>query len=172
MDFVLNKALEDKEHTFVEILKATSVKILQQKINKQKGLIIVEGGLDEINRFCVESKKVDILLSPEHGALKDHMKSRHSGLNQVLCALAVKNNVAIGINFHDLLVSEHKALLLARIMQNVKLCKKYNVSMVLCSFATDLLELRSKDMLLSFGKVLGMSGTQAYDSLNFKKKII
>ena len=58
------------------------------------------GGSDTVNRKAVENPKVDILISPERSRNKDFMKSRNSGLNQVLAKLAHKNKVAIGFDFN------------------------------------------------------------------------
>ena len=110
-----------------------------------------------LNRFAVENKQVDILLSPEKNTRKDLMFSRRSGLNQVLCKLAAKNGVAIGFDFSYLLHSSDKqrARILGRMKQNVKFCKKYKVKMVFSSFAKNKYELRSEDFLKVFARILG-----------------
>ena len=102
-------------------------------------------------------KKVDILLSPEKNNKRDFMFFRNSGLNQVLCKLAVKNHISIGFNFSDILNSNGKerSKLLGRMTQNVRLCKKYKVKMEFSSFAKNKFELRSDAILTSFAKVLG-----------------
>ena len=87
-DIVLIKT-NDKEELRKEISRANS---------KQK-IIIILGSTDEINRIALEDKRVSMLLSPESDKTKDFMKYRNSGLNQVLCKLAVKNNSFIGISF-------------------------------------------------------------------------
>jgi len=110
---------------------------------------IITGGTDKKNRSLVENKTVDVLLSPEKGRTKDFMKFRNSGLNQILCKLANKNKVAIGFNFDDLF-DNNRVSLLGKMMQNVKLCRKYKVKMVI--FSKD----RSENDLKSFGAVLGM----------------
>jgi len=85
------------------------------------------------------------------------MFSRRSGLNQVLCKLAAKNNVAIGFDFSYLLNSSGKerARILGRMSQNVRFCKKYKVKMVFSSFARNKYELRSENYLKIFSKILG-----------------
>ena len=71
---------------------------------------IVLGGNDKQNRAAVENKNLDILLSPEIIRGRDFMHSRDSGLNQVLCTLAYKNNIAIGFNFSDVLKTRTDSL--------------------------------------------------------------
>ena len=102
-----------------------------------KGVIAVKGGDNEFNRKVLENKKVDILLSPERGGRKDRLKQGDSGLNHVLCRIARQNNIAIGIDFKEMLdkkedegkkqLAEH----LRRIMQNIRLCKKAKTNMIL-----------------------------------------
>ena len=83
---------------------------------------VIFGGKDSVNRKSVENKSVDILMSPEKGRYKDFMKSRNSGLNQVLCKLAHNNNVAIGFDLNYLLDSKEseRPNILGRMKFNVK----------------------------------------------------
>jgi len=102
-----------------------------------RGIVIVRGGNDSFNRKILENKKADILLSPERGGRKDRLKQGDSGLNHVLCRIARQNNIAIGIDFKEMLdkkedegkkqLAEH----LRRIMQNIRLCKKAKTNMIL-----------------------------------------
>ena len=119
---------------------------------------IIFGSSDEINRKAVESKSTDILMSPEGKRNKDFMKSRNSGLNHVLCGLANKNNVAIGFDFNEILLSKdfERADLLGRMMFNVQLCGKYNVRMIVCNSAKNHEDIRSESGLKAFARALGM----------------
>lgn len=144
-----------------ELVKIINVpfKELRKEIQKSKEKIIVSGGDEKVNRLAVESKKVDILLSPELNSKKDSFFVRKSGLNQVLCKLAYENKVAIGFNFSNVLNSSgrERSKLIGRMAQNVKMCRKYKVKMIVSTFAKNKYELRSSDILKSFGKVIGMS---------------
>ncbi len=159
--FVQNKEIEKKLGIETELISIIDVPLsrLRNEINKKEGLIVVQGGDDKINRAAVENKKVDILLSPEKNDKKDFMFSRRSGLNQVLCKLAAKNNVAIGFDFSYLLNSSGKerAKILGRMRQNYRFCKKYKVKMVFSSFARNKYELRSNDFLRVFERILDKS---------------
>ena len=119
---------------------------------------IVKGYSERTNRAAVSNKKVDILLSPEKNIKKDFMHSRNSGLNQVMCKLAKKNNVAIGFNFQDVLNSKGKNRndILGRMMLNVKLCRKYKVKMYIVNITKKWYEKRSEKELKEFGLFLGM----------------
>jgi RNase P/RNase MRP subunit p30 len=146
----------DIETELISVIDAP-LKDLRKEINDSKGKIIIQGGDLNINRFAVENKKVNILLSPEKNSKKDLMFSRRSGLNQVLCKLAAKNDVVIGFDFSYLLNStgKQKARILGRMRQNVKFCKKYKVKMIFSSFAKTKYELRSDDLLKVFSNILG-----------------
>jgi RNase P/RNase MRP subunit p30 len=106
-----------------------------QKIKKQdkEEPIIVKAGDEEFNRKVLEIKEVNILLSPELHDKKDKMKQRDSGLNEFLCKLAKKNNIKIGINIQEIqsLPTIQKAKVLARIIQNIMLCKKAKADIIL-----------------------------------------
>lgn len=157
--FVQDKTIEKKLGIETELISVIDVplKELRTKINKTKGLIIIQGGDEKINRAVLETKQVDILLCPEKNSRNDLMFSRRSGLNQVLCKLAVQNDIAIGFDFSYLLNSsgKEKAKILGRMKQNVKFCKKYKVKMIFSSFARNKYELRSNDFLNTFARILG-----------------
>lgn len=139
----------------------------------KKGIInVVLGG--RLNRQILEDRRVDILLSPENGIKEDSLHQRNSGLNHILCNLAKKNNIAIAFNFNDVLKSHNieRAKILGRMMQNVRLCRKYKVKMILASFAKDKYEMRSQRDLVSFALTIGMTADEARKSLSNIEEII
>lgn len=135
------------------------------KIYNVKEFNIKEGS----DRKFFEDKNVDIVLSPEKGIEKDSLNSRNSGLNQVLCKFANKNSIAIGFSFNEILHSKNIPNTLGRMMQNVRLCRKYNVKIVFASFAKNKYEMRGAHDLLSFARIIGMLPGEANAALNFKK---
>ena len=143
---------------------------LGSEILFSKDFKIVEGGTEEKNRKAVEDKSTDILLSPERYSQNDKLSSRNSGLNQVLCQLAHDNKIAIGFSFAELLNSKEKSKVIGRWAQNIRLCRKYKVKMVLASFANNKWEMRSPKDLFSLAITLGMTGKEANEALNFKRK--
>lgn len=104
-----------------------------QKLKKGKKQVIVKAQDEEFNRKILENPDVDILLSPEIHKRKDSLKQRDSGLNEILCKIAKRNNIKIGINPAELKKKKDKELasLLARIMQNIMLCKKAGTEIVI-----------------------------------------
>ena len=123
-----------------------------------KDFEIVEGRDDNTNRKALESGKTVMLYGIEKFRVKDKMHYKDSGLNQVLCKLAKKNNIKIGFSFSDVLNSEDKerAVILGRMVQNVYLCNKYKVDMVIGSFAKDVNDMRNDKDLIAFARLLGM----------------
>ena len=158
---VLDKTLIIKTDKRDELIKKVSS-------YHAKGMpIIVLGSDDEINRMALEDKRTDMLINPEEKRKKDFMKWRNSGLNHVLCRFAAENNIKIGISFSSLikLGPEERALRIGRIMQNIRLCRKYSTKIVLASFAEDELDLLTPYELKSLGISFGMTPEQANKSL-------
>lgn len=122
----------------------------------------------EQDRFVLEKAHPDVLFGLEQQP-KDFVHSRNSGLDQVLCTLAVKNKVAIGFDFGSVLRADdvERSMLMGRMMQNIRLCRKYHVAMVLGSFAHAVEEMRAAHDLMSFGMSLGMHPQEAKESLKY-----
>jgi len=126
---------------------------------KTKNLIFVKGSVK--NRFFIEKKKADVLFSLENQKREDFMHHRASGLNHVLCTLANKNKVIIGFSFNSLLKNKknlHK--LLGRMMQNIRLCRKFKVKTLISSFAERPFEMREANDLISLFSFLGMNKSE------------
>src|SRR3989344_1950179 len=118
---------------------------------------IVSNGSYNFNRKILETKKNCTLIGIEKNKSKDFMKYRNSGLNQVLCKLAKKNNISIGISFNDILNSKNRIDLLGKIMFNIKLCRKYKVKIILCNSTKNEKEIRNEKDLRAFALTLGIS---------------
>lgn len=113
-------------------------------------------------------KGVSLIYNVELSSLKDSLHYRRSGLNQVLCKLAVKKQVVVGFNVGLLMKSSSKerALLLGKMQQNVRLCRKYGVRMLLGSFASSPGDVRAPAELQSIGVVMGMTVVEAKAATN------
>ncbi|MEM4247049.1 MAG: RNase P subunit p30 family protein [Candidatus Woesearchaeota archaeon] len=134
---------------------------------KKKGLLVFVKS-SERDRIVLEQGSADILFNVENTMPKDYMHQRGSGLNHIMCGLARKNNVAIGFGFSNILSASgvQRARLLGRMMQNIMLCKKYGVKMVIGSFANDPWQMRSPHDLQAFFRVLGMHPVEAKKALS------
>ncbi|MDI6807076.1 MAG: RNase P subunit p30 family protein [Candidatus Aenigmarchaeota archaeon] len=144
-------------------LKARNVKELNflAGLRRDFDLLLVKGGNLDLNRAAVETPEVDILAHPELGRLD-------SGFNHVLAKLAAKNNVAIEMNFREILTSSKRSrsLILAHMRENVKLAKKYHVPIVLCSGAISNWELRDPQVIIFMANQLGLELKEAKECIS------
>ena len=140
------------------VLKGKTQKELLKEIEhaRNKNLkTIFKADSEEMLRFALEKNGIDIVYGAENIHPKDSLHYVRGGLDQVLCKIAADKKKIIAFSFSEILNSADKGKLLARIMFNIKLCKKYKVSMFLYSFASSEAEMRSAKDLQTFGRVLG-----------------
>ena len=90
------------ENTFEKIRK----KILEIKEKDPETEIIFSNDDDELGRKILEKlgDKINVFLISQKNR-KDFQKQRNSGLNEIVAKIAKKNNVAIGINFDEIVES-------------------------------------------------------------------
>jgi RNase P/RNase MRP subunit p30 len=135
------------------ILTETNFSRLKEIIKKNKSKILVfSSNDDELNKKVLEKLRIDILLINLENR-RDFQKQRNSGLNQVMAKLAKKNNIKIGINLDELIYSKNKEKIIARLRQNIVLCKKNKVYMTFVSEK----ENRNLYDLKNLGLSIGMS---------------
>lgn len=143
--------------------EARSIKELFTLKEKRKkfDILLVRGGDLRLNREACETPEVDILTHPGY-------ERTDSGLNHVLVTLAAKNNVAIEINFREVLISSKRtrSIVLKNMLQNVKLAKKYKAPIILCSGALSHWDICDPRCLISFGTILGLDLNEAKESLS------
>lgn len=144
-------------------LKARNVKELKNlaRIRKEFDILLAKGGDLSLNRAAVETPEVDILAHPELGRTD-------SGFDSVLAKLATKNNVAIEINFREILVSSGRtrSMILSHMRENIKLAKKYRTPIILSSGAISNFEMRDPYCLISMATQLGLELRDAKLSLS------
>jgi len=131
----------------------------EKNINKAKtlsNLIFIEA--KENTRHIIERNKNIIIFDFEKNNKKDFIHQRRSGLNHIMCNLAVKNNVKVGISFNSLLNStgQERNISIGRISSNVKLCRKFKTKIIVGSFASNPFEMRSKNDLKTFFSTIGL----------------
>lgn len=126
---------------------------------KSVEVIAVAGGNYEVNRSACEDSRVDILYHPELGR-------NDSGLDHICVKAASENNVAIEINFNEILQAKNKPKILTFIRKNVYLCKKYGANVIITSGAKNKWDMRAPRELASIGYVLGLDLKTAIDSVS------
>jgi len=129
--------------------------------SKNKKIILLSKD-ENFNRKILENKKIDIFLINEDIPKKDYSKQRDSSLNESLCKLASKNNISIGIDIDKIIKKSDigKARSLARLKQNIMLCKKNKTKLIFTSK-------KPKKALQSLLITLGSNTNQAKQSIDF-----
>jgi ribonuclease P/MRP protein subunit RPP1 len=129
--------------------------VLREK-RRKFDVLLARGGDLRLNREAVETAEVNILTHPEY-------ERTDPGLNHVLAKLAAKNNVAIEINFREILVSNRRtrSMILKHMAHNVKLTKKYKTPIIACSGALSHWDICDPQCLISFVSLLGLQLNEA-----------
>jgi len=155
-----------QQETGIEILlgfEARSTQELRRLAGMRRmfDVLLAHGGDIAMNRAAVETREVDILTHPEHGRYD-------SGMNHVMARLAKENEVAIEINFREILTANKKtrSRTLASMRDNIALARKYKMPIILCSGAISHFELRDPLCMASMAELLGMAPEQAKAALS------
>lgn len=130
------------------------------KLRKENKPIILLSQDDEFNRKALEIKNLKMLVINENLFVKDYGKQRNSGLNEVLANICAEKDIEIGIQIEEIIKKDakEKARALARLTQNIRLCKKAGVKLIFLGNIKDKLALQS--LLIS----LGANSKQAFFS--------
>lgn len=149
----------------IELQKETDIKLdfgllcLEKDIfkarNYSKNLFIK--AKDE-NRFIFEKFSNGNIFGLEEVARFDKLHYRASGLNQVLCKLAAENNISLCLSFSSILNSNEsrRSVIIGRMTQNIKFCRKYKVNLRFASFAKEPFEMRAENDLKAFFRMIGI----------------
>ena len=131
--------------------------ILKLKKEKPSEKIALLSQDDEFNRKALEIKGLNVLIINENFAQKDYMKQRSSGLNEILAKICADKNILVGIQVKEIIKKDdaEKAKSLARLMQNIMLCKKTGAKLVFIG------DIKDKRALQSLFLALGASTSQA-----------
>jgi len=153
---------------FIDANEKETRKIVEfLKGSKEKKKIAVKAIDENFNRRVIETLDLDYLVSPEINSERDNLKQRSSGLNHVLAKKMAKKKISVLISLKELekVDKEHKAFLIARIIQNVKLCRKANCAIKIASLSER--KFFSKKQRELVGESWGMSSQQVKQSCLF-----
>lgn len=129
-----------------------------QKARNFSDVIIYQSS--QRDQSILERGKINIIFNLENSYRKDKTHYRFSKYNQVLAKLCANKNISLGISFKNILEESNnkkRAVKLGRIIQNIRIAKKYNVDIFLGSFAKKPKEMRSLKDLKSLIKVLAVT---------------
>jgi ribonuclease P/MRP protein subunit RPP1 len=137
------------------------MKEILTRVRDKVVVVTVAGGDYSINRAACEDPRVDILSHPEFGRFD-------SGLDEPCLELAAHNNVAIEVNFRNVLNSFRRirSYLLQSLEQNIRLCESFKTPMVTCSGAMSIWDMRGPRDMISLANVLGMDISKAFSSMS------
>jgi RNase P/RNase MRP subunit p30 len=196
-DIVLSKSLKKKDNLVLKLIKNKKeisendfsaydgflIDAVEKEIRAivaslkskgQDGKIVVLGRDDVFNRRILETIKINYLVSAENIEFhnRDSLKQRDSGLNHVLAKIAKEKKIGIVFDVSQLMgvskdSKKEKALVLARMMQNVDVCRRAKCDLKLASFAENKKQLISEEQIKAFGFSIGMSSQQVRESRVF-----
>jgi len=157
------------ESSEIDIVKVLAIKTsnpeefdrLVRKSRNRCEVIMIYGGDYEINRLACESSYVDILSRPEYGR-------KDSGLDHICIKSAQENNVAIEINFREIMESfkRQRVYVLSALRENIRLCRNYGTPIVTTSGALSKWDMRSGRELASIAHVLGIDLGDAINTVS------
>jgi len=159
----------------LDIQKPGELRKLSRKAIESSDFVYVSGGVEGLNRMASECWEVDLLCHPEKHREKDFINWRNSGLDHVMCKFMAERGMALEINFNSILNSRgmSRVFTLGRMMQNIRLARKYKVPLALTSGAQNPYELRSPLALSAAGRVLGMTYAESMKAVSdTPKKLI
>ncbi len=137
------------------------------KAGKHSKFIIVSGGEYKINRAASEDSRVSLLSHPEY-------RRSDSGVDHVIARFCMENNVAIEINFHEVLETFKKvrSFVLSHMRLNIELARKYRAPVVITSASRSKWDMRDPRELAALGQVLGMGLEESMKSVSDVPKMI
>lgn len=135
---------------------------IMDSLKGKKVTVGVYGYDDFFNRRVVETMKINYLINAERNVndKKDSLKQRDSGINHVVAKEMATKKISLVIDFENFaqLSKQEKALVLARIIQNVKICRKSKGSIKILSNGRD------KKDIEAFASSIGMSSQQVSEA--------
>lgn len=139
---------------------AHELAVMAEKARSKCVVLMVHGGDYDINRAACENPMIDVVCHPELGR-------RDSGLDHVCVKAAKENDVAIEVNFREILQShkQTRVSVLSSLRTNIRLCKAYGTKMITTSSAVTKWGLRSGRDLASFSHLLGLELSDAIASV-------
>ncbi len=134
-----------------------------ESLKKSNKKIAILARDDEFNRRALETLRIKYLVSPENNPGKDTLKQRSSGFSHVLAEIAKKKDVQIVVDLswlNSIKDKKQKAIIISRIIQNIKISRKAKIDLKLASLAKDEQERLDEKQIKAIGFSLGMSSNQ------------
>jgi hypothetical protein len=99
----------------------------------------------EKDRWLMEKIKPSMMFGFEFQNRKDFLHHRNSAINHITAKIMARNKIAYGFPVAELINAPKwkQPIIIGRMQQNIVLCKKYGVEIIIASFAKDPMDMRS-----------------------------
>ena len=159
-DYLAKRKIENKKNKIKiyngVLVNSKNIGKIKTKLKDAGVFIAIKSSNND--RDVIEKSNVSMIFSLEDELRKDFIHQRASGLNHIMCNLAKQNDVIIGFSIKSILNSEKKHIILGRIAQNIKICRKFKTKTIVASFAEKPFEMRSMHDITSLFGFLGLRG--------------
>lgn len=149
------------ENNYKELIK------LNVEKRRKFDILLVRGGNLKLNREAVQNVFCDFLVNPFEN--RDD-----AGINHIFAKKAFSNEVGIVIDFSSLkfknLYEENKEYL--KILETIKLCRKYGVAFLFASFARHKFEVKDFKFFESFQYIFGYEEKEIKKNWKCVEKIL
>lgn len=145
-----------------------------QKARKQANLVLVRSAVstaDDGDRQTMEKQKPDVMFGFELAERRDYMHNRNSGLNQILVNIMNEKKIAYTFEWNSLVNPKTRVQVLGRSPQNIMLCRKYHVPIIIGSFAHHPWEMIFPKDVASMCTLLGLPAHEALEAFTVVKTI-
>jgi RNase P/RNase MRP subunit p30 len=134
-----------------------------KKAVERYDLVIVDGTDEEVCRLASESWDVDLIMNPEMCARPDQVDQRSSGFDNVICSFMAERDIGYLVNFKNILEAKrgHRVRILGRIIQNIRLARKYKLKVIICTQASHDMDVRAPLDICALAGLLGLSKVEA-----------
>lgn len=149
------------------VIKPVSVhsKDVQQEARRVRkdAEVVIASGNSALNRLASDCWEMDAIGSSEMHEEKDFMHQMNSGIDYVIARACAEKGIAVELRFSNVLNSSgrKRAQILARMAQNVMICRDCGCDIIITSGAIDKYGLRNPRDLMALGIVLGMTYDEA-----------
>ena len=131
-------------------------------------LVFADGRGVEDSRRASECWEVDFIVNPEVNDGRDGINQWNSGLDHVTVSFIAERGIGYCVNTDNILHARgvKRARLFGRVMQNIRLCRKYGVRVVFSSGARSKWGVRNPHDLILLARSLGVSVGGARDTVS------
>jgi RNase P/RNase MRP subunit p30 len=145
------------------LISGDARKNARKALDAQADVIIADGRIEDACRTASECWEVDLIVNPELTGSRDLLDQWSSGLDHVMASFMAERGIGYCVNTANILdaAGVKRARLLGRIMQNLRLARKYRVNIVFATGARDKWSIRSPSDLAQLAKTLGLPDAES-----------